>query len=517
MATTTDGKGIPVAMTHASTAGRCFPRRSPHAACLAAALAARAAPLLAHAATLRVTSCADDGSPGTLRTVVNAAANSDIVDLTQLACSKITLTQGPIDTNFLGPHPLNVLTIQGPGADELTISGGGQSLVFGTGGYSFTNNVFTINDVTVADGINAGTTWHESAACIFNVRGTLVLNRVVVTNCHSLFKGGAVGADGLLQITDSIITSSSVQATGGNTAQGAGAWVGGLMVLVRSTITGNTAISEVGANGYGTAATTSGGGVYSLGGITLIDSTVSGNSVEATNEGADGRGGGVGLRETLHSLGSTIEDNTTDGEGGGIYKSISQLVSDPSEVIIKNSTISGNIAGESGGALASQRKMTIAISTLAFNYAASGGAVMFRLRDIPYNTPVSSLALQSTIIASNTAAPDAPFALDLAVDGKLMVDGANNLVMQADPAIVLPVDTLASDPRLLPLDWNGGATRTHALAGSSPARDAGNNAGDLSFDQRGEGYPRVIGPAADIGAFEALPVVDAVFADGFEG
>ena len=305
MATTTDGKGIPVAMTHASTAGRCFPRRSPLAACLAAALAACAAPLLAHAATLRVTSCADDGSPGTLRTVVNAAANSDIVDLTQLACSKITLTQGPIDTNFLGPHPLNVLTIQGPGADELTISGGGQSLVFGTGGYSFTNNVFTINDVTVADGINAGTTWHESAACIFNVRGTLVLNRVVVTNCHSLFKGGvggggAIGADGLLQITDSIITSSSVQATGGNTAQGAGAWVGGLMVLVRSTITGNTAISEVGANGYGTAATTSGGGVYTLGGITLIDSTVSGNSVEATKAQMDEVGEWACGRRCIH-------------------------------------------------------------------------------------------------------------------------------------------------------------------------------------------------------------------------
>ena len=247
-------------------------------------MAACAVPLVAQAATLPVTSCADDGSPGTLRSGVNAAANGDVVDLTQLACSKITLTQGPIDTNFLGPHPLNVLTIQGPGADELTISGGGRSLVFGTGGYSFTNNLFTINDVTVADGINAGTTWHESAACIFNVRGTLGLNRVVMTNCHSLFKGGvggvggggAVGADGLLQITDSIITSSSVQATGGNTAQGGGAWVGGLMVLVRSTIAGNTPISEVGANGYGTAATTSGGGVYSLGGITLIDSTVSG-------------------------------------------------------------------------------------------------------------------------------------------------------------------------------------------------------------------------------------------------
>ena len=97
------GKGIPVAMPHASTRGRCFPPRSPLAAWLGAALAACAVPLVAQAATLPVTSCADDGSPGTLRSGVNAAANGDVVDLTQLACSKITLTQGPIDTKFLGP------------------------------------------------------------------------------------------------------------------------------------------------------------------------------------------------------------------------------------------------------------------------------------------------------------------------------------------------------------------------------------------------------------------------------
>jgi hypothetical protein len=223
------------------------------------------------------------------------------------------------------------------------------------------------------------------------------------------------------------------------------------------------------------------------------------------------------LRGDFSSTNSTIEGNTADGDGGGLYKFLSQLINDPTQFVISNSTISGNRAGGAGGALASQRQVTLANSTLAFNDAILGGAVMFRVENIPYSPPSSVLHLQSTIIASNTAAPDAPFALDLAVDGKLMVDGANNLVMQADPAIVLPVDTLASDPRLLPLDWNGGATRTHALAGSSPARDAGNNAGDLSFDQRGEGYPRVIGPAADIGAFEALPVVDAVFADGFEG
>ena len=452
---------------------------------------------------------------------MNAAANGDVIDLTQLTCGKITLTEGPIDTNWLGPHPLNVLTLQGPGRDFLTISGGGQSLVFSAGGYSFTENTFTVNDVTVADGINAGSLWHESPACIDGVRGEVILNRVTFTNCHSTFKGGfggggAIGADGLLQMTDTLITNSSVTAIGGNTAQGGGAWVGGRMVLVRSTVTGNSVSAQVSVDGYGGAQVTTGGGIYALNDIILIDSTISGNAVEVTGPGENGRGGGVGLRGDFSATNSTIEGNTADGDGGGLYKFLSQLINDPTQFVISNSTVSGNRAGGAGGALASQRQVTLANSTLAFNDAVLGGAVMFRVADIPYSPPSSVLHLQSTIIASNTAAPDAPFALDLAVDGKLVVDGANNLVMQADPAIVLPLDTLSSDPRLLPLDWNGGATRTHALAGSSPARDAGNNAGDLPFDQRGEGYPRVVGPAADIGAFEAFPVVDEVFADGFE-
>jgi beta-lactamase regulating signal transducer with metallopeptidase domain len=74
----------------------------------------------------------------------------------------------------------------------------------------------------------------------------------------------------------------------------------------------------------------------------------------------------------------------------------------------------------------------------------------------------------------------------------------------------LPGDTLHSDPLLLALADNGGPTLTHALAPASPARDAGNNAANLSTDQRGAGHPRVAGAAADIGAFEAGFVVQAV-------
>jgi hypothetical protein len=49
----------------------------------------------------------------------------------------------------------------------------------------------------------------------------------------------------------------------------------------------------------------------------------------------------------------------------------------------------------------------------------------------------------------------------------------------------------------------------------SAAIDAGNNDANVSFDQRGTGYPRVIGDAPDIGAYE-LDASDIIFDNGFD-
>jgi hypothetical protein len=56
-------------------------------------------------------------------------------------------------------------------------------------------------------------------------------------------------------------------------------------------------------------------------------------------------------------------------------------------------------------------------------------------------------------------------------------------------------------------------TRTHALLPGSPAIDTGNNSANLSTDQRNSGFPRVIGAAPDIGAFEFNS--DIIFINGF--
>ena len=73
-----------------------------------------------------------------------------------------------------------------------------------------------------------------------------------------------------------------------------------------------------------------------------------------------------------------------------------------------------------------------------------------------------------------------------------------------------------------PLQDNGGDSMTHALLVGSPAIDHGNNSSGSNYDQRlivpgtSQFYERVVGPSADIGAFE-FGAPDRVFADGFEG
>jgi hypothetical protein len=65
-----------------------------------------------------------------------------------------------------------------------------------------------------------------------------------------------------------------------------------------------------------------------------------------------------------------------------------------------------------------------------------------------------------------------------------------------------PTNFLNVDPLLGPLQVNGGPTFTMALQCGSPAIDAGDNTDDPDWDQRGEGFPRIVNGIIDIGAYE---------------
>jgi len=369
------------------------------------------------ASTLPVSSCADDGSAGTLRSVVAAAASGDTVDLSQLSCSTITLTQGEIGVLQ------NDLTLHGPGASTLTIDGGGVSGVIshqGTGtlgidGIALTNNI-------------ESPTGNASGSCLYSA-GNLHVDRSVVRNCYASNFGGGVFAKGNTYIGYSTVANNFAGLAGG------GVW------------------SQNGGN------------------VTIVGSTISGNR-------AHGNGGGivtVGSSATLTLKNSTVSGNSSDSNAGGISAYYASTR-------IYNSTISFNESGTRcpGG---------------------SGG--IFQV--------YGSMEAVSSIVAGNLGnhQPD-----DIC-GYQAPVSGSDNIVVASN--LALPGDTISQDPLLLPLADNGGLTYTHALAVGSPAIDAGSNPLSLMSDQRGIGYSRTQGTAADIGAFEtqqpfSAPGVTKVFA-----
>jgi len=294
-------------------------------------------------------------------------------------------------------------------------------------------------------------------------------------------------------------------------------------VLRDSTVTGVSVTVSAAKDAYA-----KGGGVGTPQTIIMSNSTVSNNSVHGTpGAGASGAyiytsavgGAGVYVMAIPRGLPpqSTIDDSTisgnsaiVDGEpgqytvgGGGGLASWSPLA-----VTITNSTFSGNSTSLDGGAIYTRHKgwVTLANSTITDNTARNGGGLADTDGEAPYG-----IVTHSSIIAGNhqtdTTNPVEIFTAHT-------ITGANNLIASSNA--VLPADTLGGDPLLGPLADNGGPTLTHALLAGSPAIDAGSNLTSLANDQRGDGYARVFGAAADIGAFENQGTPDLIFADGFD-
>jgi hypothetical protein len=217
---------------------------------------------------------------------------------------------------------------------------------------------------------------------------------------------------------------------------------------------------------------------------------VSGNT--ATSMSFD-LAGGIKTK-TLYANYSTISGNGATGVGG-VFTYRAYLI---------DSTISGNHAdyGPIGGVYA-RDSAQVFNSTIAGNSsAADSGAGLFVSHASTLTTNV-----HNTIIANNTTGG---IESDVSTDLESTIGGSNNLIMAHPAETTVPADTISADPKLGPLQDNGGPTRTMALKPGSPAIDKGGATG-LSRDQRDSS--RVIGGKADIGAFERDP--DVVFANGF--
>ncbi len=364
---------------------------------------------------------------------------------------------------------------------------------------------------------------------IFNA-GDLTMTNVHVTGNHATYRGGGIYNDtSRLHLTNCFVSGNTADAEGGgimggyvtlinsfvfnNTAgtDGGGIWAGSTtppLTIIDSTVSGNSA-----AGGDG-------GGIYT-GGVRLVRSKITGTNV------ASGNGGGLYIVGSSSIEDSTIELNQAGGHGGGL-----DVANQWADVDILYSTFSGNQAGLSGGAINNigGGVVTITNSTLSGNTATDfGGAIHVNGVAAP-----ATITLVNSTLANNTGVGLASgvfswdacfvnfhntlvsddcfhFGSSITSTGGNIESPGNTCILNhaTDQTLVTPI-ALNLDSNL---QLNGGLTANHALLLGSVAINQGTTPG-VSADQRH--LVRDDG-VADVGAYEAnASVPDVIFGDGFE-
>jgi hypothetical protein len=481
------------------------------------------------------------GLQGDLRYAINTAnddaeLNNSIVFQPGLR-GTITLTRGELAIQ-------KSLEIVGPGEALLTIDGGHRSGVFditndprardvrvsgltitgGTGALDHFGSysggglfnwsaAVTLTHVTfegnVASGGNGG---GDGGGVDNDLGGTMVLNFCTVAN-NNARSGGGIANSGSMTVNDSLITRNLSGLEGaifnrdtltinrcrieGNTLTFLGGSgidnLAGTVTVNDSTIIDNVGLSNA----------SEGGGINNGGEMVVTNSTIAGNSANI--------GGGIDNTGSLTISRSTIAGNTGRIWGGGI-------ASQHGDVNISNSTISGNTArGGLGGGIFLigsiglngyfSPSLELTSVTITLNSATAqgtvggvGGGIWVDVQHFEGQLVSARVFIRNTIVAGNASdvlGPD--------VHGPVISLGYNLVGATDNSSGWGTTDrqgTLANplDPRLGPLQDNGGPTLTHALLADSPAVGFGDTALG-GHDQRGTRG------GGDIGAFQAAPAV----------
>jgi hypothetical protein len=489
--------------------------------------------------TYTVTDLGDDGAgsgrSGDLRYCINAAntnakASNRIVFQAGLT-GTIALVRGEFDVT-------KRLEIDGPGADQLTISGNHHGGVF-----ALTNDPrlqsFRLADLTVADGTGVlhpffGNFHAGGGLYDYNPTATVALTRCA-------FSGNAVSGPvdfgGAVATTSGTLLMEGCVLSGNNGGLEGGALaVGGQITLSNCLISGNVAREDSAILNHGTltldhctvaqnAADTTGGytgdTIANSGGqtLTIQSSQVEGNvgSVAAVdNIGGrmvltdstipDNIGGGIRNAGSMALTGCTISGNVdTTSFAGGIFITDVGTGSDTS---LTNCTISGNTSNLAVGGIRLfrfQDSVELTSCTVTGNAAPFAGGIMVLHNDQTGNSALA--VVRNTIIAGNEGSfPD--------VMGPVVSLG-HNLIGQTDGSSGWRATDLTGtsqnplDAQLSPLQDNGGPTLTHAPTFTSPAHQHGDFALFGSLDQRGSARDDLIVPP-DIGAVNSSQALHLV-------
>jgi hypothetical protein len=441
------------------------------------------------------------------------------------------------------------ITIVGPGAELLTVNGGGESRVFDIEGGSA-----ALEGLTISGG-NAASVFINSGGGIRDNGGTLTLADCTVSGNSAAGQGGGLQEyGGTLSLTDCTVSGNSAPDGGGGlcesngtlsltdctvsgnsapTRGGGGLYnVGGTATLTNCTISTNTAFAGGGLSNGSNARTTltdcsvssnsasQGGGLLNEGTLGTTDCTISANSA------GGGEGGGLRNDGSTTLTGCTVSGNTA-ADGGGLFNRNAAGLNDctvsgntaagggPGEgfggglynsggISLTNCTLSGNTATHGGGLGNVGGNSDLIDCTVSGNTAGgSGGAGNYGGGLDEFGT--NPLTLTNTIVAGNGGGGGAsdiggqPFAsgsYDLIGTG-----GSGGLINGADHNIVGE-----AAPMLGKLGNYGGPTQTIPLLPGSPAIGGGTIADyqhtstPITTDQRGK---KLDSPTPDIGAFQS--------------
>jgi len=269
--------------------------------------------------TLTVTNTLDSGK-GSLRYEIAQAQSNDTIVFNfgtiknpKKAPPTVTLTTGEL-------YITKNLTIQGPGAGQLTISGNDASRVFEVAA----NTTVALSGLTISKG-NAPVAPSQIAGAgdgggILNF-GTLTVSDCTVSNNHATFDGGGIYNDGTATVSNTTV-SANYSLAGGISSAGGGIYNDGRLTVTGGTISGNSSDR--------------GGGIFNADTMTVSGGTLSGNSV-------DDVGGGIYNYGTAAVSGCYVQNNSVYyggvqlPHGGGIYNAGTAAA-----LTVSGSTFSGN-------------------------------------------------------------------------------------------------------------------------------------------------------------------------------
>jgi hypothetical protein len=323
----------------------------------------------ADAATINVSNCNDSGS-GSLRDVVGNAASGDTIDMSSLPCRLINLTSGAITI------PQRHLSLIGGPPGLMKIDAGRRSQVFVHSGAGW----LRIKRMNIADGFYSAQS--PTGGCLYSAGNIELLNSSVhgcraVVSAPGYGRGGGIFAWGTVRLVYTSVTGNTVVGLG----LGGGVVASDGLRVNHSSISNNRSQSRSAVYApqgfsaqYSTFSNNHGATTIGADGAMLIaNSTVSGNVNTAKEAGwaTVGLGG-------LHNGGSvSIIDSTISGNTQTPGSEILALnVSGPKSIV--NSTIAFN--RNTGGCGASGRSTvylgsgsTLLDSTVISNNACADG------------------------------------------------------------------------------------------------------------------------------------------------